>query len=303
LAEEEQNTAMMYYVGRGVRFAGNATRQNVFFTRAFLNLTEATNNLIYSISGGVFAVGAVLDGISRRKKIKDCEASIKELSEGEQKLLNVDKKDLTNEDKTLSMFLNHRKDAMTREKRTATVDSYMAATYAVGGALMINPATVAVGTIVKTVADIGKPLFADLPDYISKKRERLRLIDDYLCLDELVKDVKDEHPKIAEKELRELVRTEAMAQLGFNGKEAMHRHIAGLMADIIYKNAYKKDDGSYYTQKEYEADQKNADPKAISKRGAYLSAVRSLGLKISLPELPGTAPLVTPELLTARIMG
>ena len=95
-----------------------------------------------------------------------------------------------------------------------------------------------------------------------------------------------------------------MAQLGFNGKEAMHRHIAGMMADMIYKNAYTKEDGSYYTQKEYEADQNRKEKsRDMIRRESWLEAVKSLGLKVSLPDAPGTPPQVTPELLTARIMG
>ncbi len=304
MAEEEQGTDIMSHAGKAVRLFGNVGRQYTFATRAFLNLSEATNNLIYSVSGGLFGAGSLVMAVASGKKVKDSKANISRLSEAEKTLLEVPKEELTNEDKTLGVFMTHRKDALSREKRTAAIDSAISFTSAVGGALMVNPATVSVGGIVKTVADIAKPLFSDLPDYVSKKRERLRLIDDYLCLDKLVEDVKINHPNIPEAKLREAVRTEAMAQLGFNGKEAMHRHIAGTMADIIYRNAYKKPDGSYYTQSEYESDQKRkVKSPEIAKRNSYLGAVRSLGLKISLPDAAGVAPLVTPGLLTAKIMG
>jgi hypothetical protein len=123
--------------------------------------------------------------------------------------------------------------------------------------------------LVSLAVDIG---FGKIMNAALRHSNRKKAVDDMLNTDALVEKVKNEHPnkdeikaKMKDKDLKEKVRTEALAMLGFSSYHECYRHVCTQYATMLYDKVFVN------------------PPAAQKDKDMYLDAMKSLGMKMVLP--------------------
>jgi hypothetical protein len=187
----------------------------------------------------------------------------------------LDEKDqdhLTEDEKILQRFLKHENREVTRKEISAGVGMVTGAINIAAGALAMTgflaPIAGVLG-LVSLAVDIG---FGKIMNAALRHSNRKKAVDDMLNTDALVEKVKNEHPnkdeikaKMKDKDLKEKVRTEALAMLGFSSYHECYRHVCTQYATMLYDKVFVN------------------PPAAQKDKDMYLDAMKSLGMKMVLP--------------------
>ncbi len=212
--------------------------------------TEVGDELIkhagdMSVAAGVFAVGAgaVQMGVSAVQLTRsiaanyDVERSEKALA---QTLAQKKAKgqEITADEERLGRFLTHQKLENHIQEGSAVmggVNGFLAAT---AGGLMMGVATAPFGALVGLLA-IGSSIITKVSCWGVRKHNKTLTVDAYLHLDDAVQEVLKKHKdqRIKDKkadDIKDMVREEMLAMMGFSSKDDCFRFICEQMAETLY---------------------------------------------------------------------
>ena len=152
-----------------------------------------------------------------------------------------------------------------------------------GGVLAVGGVTSAVGTILSGIAT-GINLAISVKEFFERRSNRKTTIDKYIKMDEIEALVR---PKLEQQrgaagvpeDLREQIRSEVIACLGFSSEETFYVHITRTYAKFLIERAFYKDGNPIL-----------ADPKNPPKDNPYAEMIKSFGLKPIYPSKAGEAP-------------
>lgn len=152
-----------------------------------------------------------------------------------------------------------------------------------GGIFTASGAGAIVGTIFSTLGS-ALNLAASVKEYFERKSNRDMTIDAYIKMDELwtlvssglISNGRDRADILSrEKQIREQIRQEATATLGFASKESLYRHITRTYAEFLYDHAFYKDED--HTQAITAAEANGGE-------NAYAKMLRGFGIKPIYPK-------------------
>lgn len=153
-----------------------------------------------------------------------------------------------------------------------------------GGTLAVLGVTSAVGTVLSGIAS-GINLAISVKEYFERRSNRKTTIDKYIKLDEIEEIVR---PKVEEQRgsagvpdnLREQIRSEVIACLGFSSEDTFYVHITRTYAKFLIERAFYENGRSIL-----------ADPaKKPEDMNPYAKMISSFGLKPIYPSKEGDTP-------------
>lgn len=188
-----------------------------------------------------------------------------------------------------------------RNKTTAalkTVDSICLNGAGIAVALFAGP----FGAFAYAGASVLNTVAVKVIEHYKKKEDHRKLVDEFFGLDDLMKEMVPNREELSQKEndrLRELMRNEMAAELGFNNIESMTRHVISNYSMFIYDKLFYKDgdkEQPYLKQDE-------EDGRLSETSRAFLKMVRMLGLKVRFPEHKGDDSHPTIQMIAQKLMG
>lgn len=188
-----------------------------------------------------------------------------------------------------------------RNKTTAalkTVDSFCFNGAGIAVALFAGP----FGAFAYAGASVLNTVAVKVIEHYKKKEDHRKLVDEFFGLDDLMKEMVPEREELSQKEndrLRELMRNEMAAELGFNNIESMTRHVIGNYSMFIYDKLFFKDGDK---EQPYLKQDEDNDTLSETSR-AFLKMVRMLGLKVRFPEQKGDDAHPTVQMIAQKLMG
>lgn len=221
------------------------------------------------LAGGIKAAASTVQlgrAISSRHDVKRA-----------RKTLNDKTGELTKDERNVQQFLKHQDRTITRNEVSAGVGMATGIAAVVMGGLAMTGFLAPVAAILGLgilVADLG---FGKLFNLNRRHANRRKTVDDMLGMDDMLKKVRAEHPdkealkKISDSDLKDKIRTEALAMMGFSSYHECFRHLCTQYATTLYNKVFIED-----------------PPPAD--REMYLDAMKSLGLKIKEPAAQGDEP-------------
>ncbi len=238
------------------------------------------------------------------KKARDLLAQKKEADKAkEEKELKDEKKDrkklsqkteLTKDEKILSRFLRHQDNEITRKQANAGLDMVSGGVMAATGALMLAGAAFAPALAILAFVGIGVAVMKLATNCSMKKQNREAAVDDFLRVDDKLKEIialkKDQaaqngkEAKINEKKLRAAVRKEALAKLGYSNYMDCYRFIVAQAAELLYNKNFVN------------------VPTDETEKQMYAAALDSLGLKKSKKKVQGEEPRPTGDEIYAKLL-
>ena len=163
-----------------------------------------------------------------------------------------------------------------------------------GGILAAAGVTGPVGAILSGIAT-GINLAISVKEYFERKKNRIETIDKYIKMDDIEALVR---PRIAAdpsrrqllSDLREQIRAEVIASLGFSGEDSFYVHITRTYARFLRRKAFYKDDGQTAILA--------TDPEA---KNPYAKMIQSFGLKAIFPARQGDEPKPDVDTLASKM--
>jgi len=229
-------------------------------------LTQATN---LNVAAGAFALGAgvVKLGVSATQWRRAWVAN-DEVDESKKALdqtlaqKQAAGQSISKDEERLQRFLTHQKRDNHIQEASAGMGVLTGGMLAVAGGLMMGTATAPVGAIVGIVA-VGIDVITKISCWRARKHNMKLTVDEYLHLDQAVAEVHSHHneDRIKNKEpeeIKDMVREEMLAMLGFSSVKDCYREICEEIAATLYEKGV--------------VDQ-NPDP-------MYDNAVKSLNMKV-----------------------
>ncbi len=165
---------------------------------------------------------------------------------------------LSKNEKVVKRFLSHEKKELNRNGASAAVGIVSGIVTMISGALVMTGALAPIGAIVGGLNLVGNIAFKLAYDRRKKKKNRLQAVDEYLYLDDKISDIRrdatlnQQLANYSDEQIREAVRKEALASLGFSHPEECFRHICMQFAEVIYHGAFFDQGLSQNDQKMYE---------------------------------------------------
>lgn len=194
----------------------------------------------------------------------------------------------------LKNIITANRKAANRTQTSAALQTIQGGLNAASGALALaSGATVGISTIV-SLGLSGAALIFGLANYIyqkkSKKKEVVDVVDRYINMDSLYKNYLDKNmaglagnrrqreikKQGGESKLKENIRGEVAAVLGFPSVEKMYNYIMWQYAQTLHDLVFKKN-GHYVTEEEMNGNQVDD----YQDRMQYKKLIRSLGLKVA----------------------
>ncbi|MCR5411069.1 MAG: hypothetical protein K6E90_08840 [Lachnospiraceae bacterium] len=175
----------------------------------------------------------------------------------------------------LRLFLDHQEKEQSRQRDTAACGIVSGVISGVAGGFMMTGYLAPIGAIIG-----GVGLLFDLSVFIGNRkrasRNRLSAVDSFLGLDSMIAAVRGaaNHPMrqriagMSDDELREPIRQEALAMLGFMDYKECFHHVCETYATLMYNKVF------------YNTVAPGSEPPPDL--SAYRSAMESLGLKIDI---------------------
>ena len=188
-----------------------------------------------------------------------------------------------------------------RNKTTAalkTVDSICLNGAGILVALFAGP----FGAFAYAGASVLNTVAVKVIEHYKKKEDHRKLVDEFFGLDDLMKEMVPNREELSQKEndrLRELMRNEMAAELGFNNIESMTRHVISNYSMFIYDKLFYKDGDK--EQPYLKQDEEKGRLSETSR--AFLKMVRMLGLKVRFPEQKGDDAHPTLQMIAQKLMG
>lgn len=249
---------------RGFDLGGDmlgVTGSFLFSGASFTDLAHAADTAAQlTTSAGVFAAvaGAVKVGVSTTQLIRAGLADT-ELDISHQRLgATLAQKQargqvITPDEERLQRFISHQQREIQIQEGSAAMGVVTGAMSAISGGLMISGALAPAGAILGMVT-VGVDLITKLSCWGARKHNRNVTVDEYLHIDEAVTEVKNNHPDQRirakkEKDLKDMVREEMLAMMGFSSKSDCFRFICEQMAETLYKEGVENPRGDLMYQK------------------------------------------------------
>jgi len=247
-----------------------------------------------SAVGGALCIGAgtikiAASGIQAVRGL----STVNDVHKAKKTLAKKDAGKLTADEKIVSQFLKHQ----SAEGKIAAVSAGVGITTGligitggvlailgtVTGALAIAGAAVGLGAV-------GLEIANKVISHRGKKANKKKAVDTFLNLDDTVSAVRKKHigneksKEYSDSRLRELVREELLAELGFSSWKECYRHICVRYAEILYRKVFIEDT-------------------MPDDREMYLNALKSLGMKVRMPKAEGDKPKPTIGEMVSKLMG
>ncbi len=207
-------------------------------------ILEHSANL--SVAAGAFAMGAgiVKAGVSAVQWKRACMASdeIESSKNAREQTLRQKQASgiaITADEERLGGFLEHQQREAHIAEASAAMGTLTGAMSAVAGGLMMGGATAPVGAILGLVT-VGVDVIVKVSCWGARKHNRTLTVDEYLHLKEAVSAVSQNHAETRiknkkEKEIKDMVREEMLAMMGFASKDDCFRFICEQTADTLYR--------------------------------------------------------------------
>ncbi|MCR5000442.1 MAG: hypothetical protein K6A71_01450 [Lachnospiraceae bacterium] len=252
---------------QGVWLGGSLIETTGSFLYSAGSITDLVGNTMKSLSGtadlgkeilshsanlsaaaGAFAIGAgvIKMGVSGaqlvRAGLSDNEVNRSRLELNNtlaQKRINGDP--ITEDEDRLERFLMHQQREVNIQEASAGVGIVTGAMAAVAGGLMLGTVTAPAGAILGIVT-MGVDVITRISCWSARKHNKRVTVDEYLHLDDAVNAVKSRHAdqrirNKKESELKDMVREEMLAMMGFASNDDCFRFICEQMAETLYKKA------------------------------------------------------------------
>ncbi len=241
-------------------------------------------------AGGVAVVTGALRTASSGVKIGRNISTHIDIHRSKKTLESKDQNSLTKDEKLLKKFLAHQQNETIRRDVSAAMGVVTGTMEVVAGALALTGYLAPVGAIVGLAA-VGLEIGTKIATWSAKKYHRMDVVDDYIGMDSLVKEVLDNHPKadqlkemhdVGNVRLRSKIREEALAMMGFSSYKECFRHICREYAALLYKKVF--------TERPVPPD-----------REMYVNAMKSLGMKMKGLDGIGE-PKPTIDAMTSKMM-
>lgn len=200
--------------------------------------------------------------------------------------------ELTNDDRREMNLQKKLNRDFTAQKVGAGLDIAAGALKAAGGILTLTGVGALAGAI---VASAGFVLgwASTIAQWVIKKKNKEKAVDDYIGLDEVMNAVKaalgnnweGEIKRLGMKNedaLRKQVRLELMARINCRNVDSAYRYIIGQYARMLYRKLFFRKDGRMITA----ADIGGEDPECVQIREEFVSIAKSLKIR---PVYPATA--------------
>ncbi len=208
-----------------------------------------------------------------------------DVARSRKKLEEKDQSALTEEEKTLRDFLKHQDRAMEDQRVSSMVKMAGGVLQMAGGFMLATGLLAPIGGIISlagSLVNIGLGMI-----YCRKRRNltRKQAVDDSLKIDEAVDMVRSTNPdvsRLSDAELKDYVRQEALAELGYASYQECFADISLKNAQLLYDKVFNMD---------------TSDPDWKM----YYDALQSVGLKIKMPQ-NGQKPSPTVKMIYARLM-
>lgn len=144
----------------------------------------------------------------------------------------------------LKSLMDHRKDLAGMQKNTARVSAISAAITMAGGILTMTGMLAPIGGILSIAGSIMNISYGMIHARRAKRKSLKKAVDEGLKLDALVTSVKaayhiDNLSSKEEEKLRDQVRQEALAELGYSDYKAMYLGMCKEQAEMIYRNVFE----------------------------------------------------------------
>gem|GEM_PF-6998636 len=221
---------------------------------------------IYYAGGSILMIAGAAKLIGHGVHLHRAKKNIASVNKTEEMLKEKEETHkLTKDERRLRRFCQHRKEGAKEEKRSAGLSMISASMTVISGALI----TTGVGAplaIVTMFAGMGIDIANSIVGSKRKGRMRKNAIDTYLQMDKMVEKAKTNPSYLAaegmkETELRDKLRKEMLAQLGYSSVDECFRDIVVADAKLLYQKAFD-------------------DSISENDRKMYEEAIKSLGFKI-----------------------
>lgn len=200
-----------------------------------------------------------------------------------------DQDSLTKDERNVKNFLKHQDRTITKSEVSAGVGLVTGISSMVMGGLVVSgvlaPVAAVIGLGILAV-DLG---FGKIFEANRRHANRKKAVDDMLEIDKLLKKVRDTHPnrealkKVKDSALKDKIRTEALAMMGFSSYQECYRSLCMEYATTLYKKVFVE----------------NPPP---ADRDMYFDAMKSLGLKIVEPAVQGQEAKPSVETMVTKMM-
>ncbi len=247
-----------------------------------------------SVAGGALCIGAgaiklAASGIQVSRGL----STVYDVHKAKKTLARKNPGRLNEDEKIFSQFLKHQ----SAEGKIAAVSAGVGITTGligitggvlalfgtVTGALAIAGAAVGLGAV-------GLEIVNKVISHKEKKANKKKAVDTFLNLDDTVSAVRkkrignEKAKEYSDSRLRELVREELLAELGFSCWKECYRHICVRYAEILYRKVFIED-------------------LMPDDREMYVNALKSLGMKVRMPKAEGDKPKPTIGEMVSKLMG
>lgn len=253
----------------------------------FTTVSDTATTTMQALGGAAVGIaGTIQIGASSLQLARGISTK-KDISRSRKTLATKDQEHLTADEKRLKRFLDHESRESTRGMVSAGV-GIASGVLAVTSGVLIGagclPAAAAVGLV-----SIALTLGAKFGNWIWKRKNRKKMVDDMLGLDDLVKHALDRHSdkerlkKMDKDDLRDKLREESLAMLGFTSYKDCYRHICVEYATLLYNKVF-------------------VENPAPADRNMYLDAMKSLGLKMVESPVQGEMGRPTIDAMVSKLM-
>ena len=263
---------------------------SAFYTFALRNVPEkalsavqaSTKEILGAAVAGAMIIAGTLKIASSSVQIGRARSTEKDIEKSRTTLDQKAKKDRTRDEKILARFLSHQTRDAKRQKTVASLDMVSGAVTAATGALMLAGPVGYAPLAILGLLGIGLSIAKLATNCSMKKKNRKAAVDDFLRLEDKfqlvlakkkeIAEKNHDRKKIDEKKLKEEVRKDALAKLGYTSYMDCFRSILAQAAELLYiKNFVNV-------------------PEDKSEREMYQSALASVGLKMDRKKVQGEEP-------------
>ena len=239
-------------------------------------------------AGAVMLTSGAISHVRASSSQKDLERAKQRLEERDRREEKAQVK-FDEDAEALRDFMKHQDRALTDQKVSSTIQMVTGAIYMAGGFLSATGILAPLGgilSLVGTVSCIGMGVF------YARRRKNLTwksAVDDALKLDDLVQFARENDSTNAlidmkDEEVRNIIRQEALSELGYFTYKEMFADLMKKNADLLYRRVFEK------------------KPEDDPDWEMYHSALLSVGLKVKYPVHEGDSPIPTREMIYNRLM-
>ena len=268
-----------------LKLTGVAGQQALDTTLKTVGIVNIITGTIKTISGGI-QLGRTISSGRDVTKAKDELERIKQQRLAQNNADGREGPVLNADEEKLQVFLNHKNRDNYRKGTSAAVGMITGIATAASGFMTATGILAPLGLWLGVTASVAENIYKLVVDRKWKHRNRERAVDEYLRVDDMVKDLKTKHGygDLGEGDLRKMARDEAMGQLGFGSVKICFKHICTGIATVLYKKVFVE------------------RPENEEEARMYENAINSLGLKVKRPQARGETGKPTVASMVQELM-